>query len=108
MPLAADLLTSQLNQIQETRNPMQPENFYRPDGFKLKQRLNELQRVTVVDTVSEIACDRLQADNCTSCHAAYGHKIECATWSTRTVAQAENGLSQEDTLRLAALGVIWP
>lgn len=73
------------------------QSFYRPTSFG------------VGNTPSTPATSRYEADNCTHCHASYGHKIYCPLINRETAEalSALNGDATEaDKVLVRGLGVI--
>lgn len=76
--------------------------FYRP-----QQKLDGV-RITVTDTISTPGGSRYEEDNCSDCHAAYGHKIFCPKLNrvTAEAIAAFNGRpSVADTIAAHGLGI---
>lgn len=70
-----------------------------------------MYKIGAVSTVSALAGDALEADNCEHCHASYGHTILCPLLN-RNIAEAKSAvnsarLSEADNIRLTSLGVRW-
>lgn len=65
------------------------EGFYRP-------------HITTVSTPSSMTGDALQGDNCSECHATYGHRISCSTLFRGSAACR---FTDTDTILAHGLGV---
>lgn len=71
---------------------------------------NEYKRgsqFTATSTEASLAGYGLDADNCTHCHAAYGHKLICPLLN-RNVAEAQAAtLNKPDADWLKAFNITW-
>jgi hypothetical protein len=84
-----------------TENPYESVEFIR----NVVKRVHE--SYTATSTESSLTGYGLDADNCTHCHAAYGHKILCPLLN-RNIAEAQSAtLSDADQVRVHAFGIVW-